>query len=112
MMNLMSLILENNLIQQIENAAFINLSMLVKLNLKFNKLIALYANPLFNAKNSNLKLLYFSKNKINKVKNTFFNGVYNLNSLDLAENMINEIEINSFVSLSTTQSLKFCMIHI
>ncbi len=108
-LNLIHLSMDDNKIKSIERGIFNSMLQLKYLSLALNEIELIEADTFLNEPfESNILELYLSENKLIKIQQKTFNGLFRLQILYIDKNQIEEIEVNSFENLN---DLKLLHIH-
>jgi Leucine-rich repeat (LRR) protein len=106
-MNLKDLSISDCKIKSINKGTFNSMLQLKNLSLSRNEIESIEENSFLTEPfESNILQLYLSENKLTKIQQGAFNGLFKLEILHLDKNNIDEIEINSFENLNTLKELK------
>lgn len=100
-----TLILNNNKIQELKNASFFGLSILERLDLRSNMISHIEPGAFLGL--ASLKRLDLSNNSIGCLNADIFKGLTNLNRLNLSGNMFSSLAPGTFDSLASLKSLEF-----
>jgi Leucine-rich repeat (LRR) protein len=105
--NILQLYLSENKLAKIQQRTFNGLFKLEILHLDKNEIEEIDENSFSNEPfESNILQLYLSHNKLTKIQQRTFNGLFKLELLHLDKNIIEEIEKNSFTNLNDLKELK------
>jgi Leucine-rich repeat (LRR) protein len=105
--NLRNLLMTNCKIQFINKGIFNSMLQLKNLSLSRNEIESIETDSFLTEPfESNILQLYLSENKLTKIKQRTFNGLFKLEILHLDKNIIEEIEINSLANLNQLKELK------
>jgi Leucine-rich repeat (LRR) protein len=105
--NLRHLLITDCKIKSINKGVFNSMLQLKNLSLSRNEIESIESDSFLTEPfESNILQFYLSENKLTKIQQTTFNGLFKLEILHIDKNFIEEIEINSLANLNQLKELK------